>query len=172
MRAYSNKVLGKDISKNADIVFGAAPLITEEFKSGRLDACLNFWTYAARLAGSGSRQLLSMAEVINALDKASGCHSRRIRNLTWQYVERERLVLVRLPQFQRFQGPLIGLLVAAVHLQFFRHPRLFVLTPGFGPIGTIINQNFFALLNVPGRNELQDNRRNAVRDPVVDRDVV
>lgn len=68
LRAYSNKVLGKDIAKNADIVFGAAPLITEEFKSGRLDACLNFWTYAARLAGAGSRQLLSMAEVINALD--------------------------------------------------------------------------------------------------------
>lgn len=70
MRAYSNKVLGKDISKNADVIFGAAPLITEEFKSGRLDACLNFWTYAARLAGSGSRQLLSMAEVITALDFA------------------------------------------------------------------------------------------------------
>ena len=70
MRAYSNKVLGKDIAKNADVIFGAAPLITEEFKSGRLDACLNFWTYAARLAGSGSRQLLSMAEVITALDIA------------------------------------------------------------------------------------------------------
>ena len=70
LRAYSNKVLGKDIAKNAEVIFGAAPLITEEFKSGRLDACLNFWTYAARLAGSGSRQLLSMAEVINALDIA------------------------------------------------------------------------------------------------------
>lgn len=67
LRAYSTKVLGKDISKNADIVFGAAPLITEEFKAGRLDACLNFWTYAARLAGTGSRQLLSMADVIGAL---------------------------------------------------------------------------------------------------------
>ncbi|MEQ1653646.1 MAG: ABC transporter substrate-binding protein [Hyphomicrobium sp.] len=70
LRAYSTKVLGKDISKNADVVFGAAPLITEEFKSGRLDACLNFWTYAARLAGSGARQLLSMADVIKALDIA------------------------------------------------------------------------------------------------------
>jgi NitT/TauT family transport system substrate-binding protein len=68
LRAYSTKVLGKDIAKNADVVFGAAPLITEEFKSGRLDACLNFWTYAARLAGTGSRQLLSMADVIKALD--------------------------------------------------------------------------------------------------------
>ncbi|MEQ1672122.1 MAG: ABC transporter substrate-binding protein [Hyphomicrobium sp.] len=68
LRAYSMKVLGKDIGKNADVVFGAAPLITEEFKSGRLDGCLNFWTYAARLAGTGSRQLLSMADVIKALD--------------------------------------------------------------------------------------------------------
>lgn len=68
LRAYSTKVLGKDISKSADVVFGAAPLITEEFKSGRLDACLNFWTYAARLAGMGSRQLLSMSDVIKALD--------------------------------------------------------------------------------------------------------
>jgi NitT/TauT family transport system substrate-binding protein len=68
LRAYSTKVLGKDIAKNADVVFGAAPLITEEFKAGRLDACLNFWTYAARLAGTGSRQLLSMSDVIKALD--------------------------------------------------------------------------------------------------------
>jgi NitT/TauT family transport system substrate-binding protein len=68
LRAYSTKVLGKDIAKTAEVVFGAAPLITEEFKSGRLDACLNFWTFAARLAGTGSRQLLSMADVIKALD--------------------------------------------------------------------------------------------------------
>lgn len=67
LRAYSAKMLGKDIAKNTDVVFGAAPLITEEFKSGRLDACLNFWTYAARLSGSGARQLLSMTDVIKAL---------------------------------------------------------------------------------------------------------
>ena len=68
LRAYSRKVLGEDISKIAEPVFGAAPLVTEEFRSGRLDACLNFWTYAARLAGGGARQVLSMAEVITALD--------------------------------------------------------------------------------------------------------
>lgn len=68
LRAYSRKILGKDISKIAEPVFGAAPLVTEEFRSGRLDACLNFWTYAARLAGGGARQVLSMSEVITALD--------------------------------------------------------------------------------------------------------
>jgi NitT/TauT family transport system substrate-binding protein len=68
LRAYSRKILGEDISKIAEPVFGAAPLVTEEFRSGRLDACLNFWTYAARLAGGGARQVLSMSEVIAALD--------------------------------------------------------------------------------------------------------
>lgn len=67
LRAYSRQKLGKDIGKNVNVVFGAAPLIAEEFKSGRLDACLNFWTYAARLQGEGARQLVSMADVITAL---------------------------------------------------------------------------------------------------------
>jgi len=68
LRAYARKTLGKDIATMSETVFGAAPLITEEFKSGRLDACLNFWTFAARLQGGGARQILTMADVIKALD--------------------------------------------------------------------------------------------------------
>ncbi len=68
LRAYSRKVLGKDIATIAEPVFGAPPLVTEEFKNGRLDAVLNFWTYAARLQGTGSRQLLSMADVLKTLE--------------------------------------------------------------------------------------------------------
>jgi NitT/TauT family transport system substrate-binding protein len=68
LRAYSRKVLGQDIGKIAEPVFGAAPLITEEFRRGRVDACLNFWTYAARLEAGGARQILSMADIIRAMD--------------------------------------------------------------------------------------------------------
>ena len=67
LRAYGLKAFGKDIAKICDTIFGAAPLITEEFKSGRLDACLNFWTFAARLTGDGARQIISMADVVKAL---------------------------------------------------------------------------------------------------------
>jgi NitT/TauT family transport system substrate-binding protein len=70
LRAYARKTLGKDITEIAEPVFGAPPLITEEFKNGHLDACLNFWTFAARLAGGGARQLLSMSDVLKALDVA------------------------------------------------------------------------------------------------------
>jgi NitT/TauT family transport system substrate-binding protein len=67
LRAYSRETMGKDIAETAEPVFGAAPLITEELRSGRLDAVLNFWTYAARLSGSGFRKLIGMHEVLKAL---------------------------------------------------------------------------------------------------------
>ncbi len=68
LRAYSRKLLGKDIAKTSETIFGAAPLITEEFRSGRLDACLNFWTYAARLEGEGAREIIRMSDILKALD--------------------------------------------------------------------------------------------------------
>lgn len=68
LKAYAKKTLGKDLGQMCETVFGAAPLVTEEFKSGRLDACLNFWTFAAKLTGSGARQVVTMADVIEALD--------------------------------------------------------------------------------------------------------
>jgi len=67
LRAYSRQVIGKDIANVADPVFGAAPLVTAEFRGGRLDAVLNFWTYAARLHADGARDVLSMADVVQGL---------------------------------------------------------------------------------------------------------
>jgi NitT/TauT family transport system substrate-binding protein len=67
LRAYSRKTLGKDIANFAEPVFGAAPLVAEEFKNGRLDAVLDFWTYAARLKAEGARELLTMADVIKGM---------------------------------------------------------------------------------------------------------
>lgn len=70
LRAYSRKILGRDIADISIPVFGAPPLITEEMKNGRIAAVLNFWTYAARLAGQGFVELLSMADILRALDVA------------------------------------------------------------------------------------------------------
>ena len=67
LRAYSEKVLGKDIAKIAEPQFGAAPLLNEQLRDGKLDAVLNFWTFAARLKGNGFRPILSMSEVMQQL---------------------------------------------------------------------------------------------------------
>ncbi|MCB1514728.1 MAG: ABC transporter substrate-binding protein [Hyphomicrobiaceae bacterium] len=67
LRAYSRKVLGYDIAEAAEPVFGAAPLVAEELKNGRVDACLNFWTFAARLEGAGFRPLIGVDEMMEKL---------------------------------------------------------------------------------------------------------
>lgn len=65
--AYAKKSIGVDLATYVTPVFGAAPLLTEEIKNGRLDAVLNFWTFAARLSGAGYRQVLTMADVLKGL---------------------------------------------------------------------------------------------------------
>lgn len=67
LRAYSRTKLGKDIADLATPVFGAAPLLTEEMRNGRLDAVLNFWTFAARLQGDGFRTLLTVDDMMREL---------------------------------------------------------------------------------------------------------
>ena len=70
LRAYALRTIGKDISEFATPVFAAAPLLTEEIRNGRLDAVLNFWPFAARLAAQGYHCLIDMAEVLKAIDIA------------------------------------------------------------------------------------------------------
>lgn len=67
LRAYSRKELGTDIAQLALPSYGAAPLLTQETRSGRLDAVLNFWTYAARLQGDNYRAIIEMDDVLKAL---------------------------------------------------------------------------------------------------------
>ncbi len=67
LRAYSRKMLGRDVADFATPVFGAAPLIAEELKNGRIDACLNFWTFAARLEGAGFKPLIAVDDMFAKL---------------------------------------------------------------------------------------------------------
>lgn len=67
LRAYAKKTLGRDMASFAHPSFGAAPLLAEELRSGRIDANLNFWTHAARLTGSGFREILSVNDIMKNL---------------------------------------------------------------------------------------------------------
>lgn len=67
LRAYSKKELGTDLAEMVYPSYGAAPLLTEETRSGRLDAILNFWTYAARLHGDNYRTVVDMDTVLKGL---------------------------------------------------------------------------------------------------------
>jgi NitT/TauT family transport system substrate-binding protein len=49
-----------DLVEVAEVVYGAPPLLAEKFKSGELDAVINYWHYAARLEAEGHKRLLDV----------------------------------------------------------------------------------------------------------------
>jgi len=67
LRAYARKETGTDMADLAQPVFGSPPLLSEEFRTGRIDAVLNFWTYTARLVGEGHKRLIGMKEILAGL---------------------------------------------------------------------------------------------------------
>ncbi|MCC7250355.1 ABC transporter substrate-binding protein [Hyphomicrobium sp.] len=68
LRAYTRHTLGRDVASFARPSFGAPPLLTEEIRSGRIDAVLNFWPYAARLTGSGFREILTVNDIMRRME--------------------------------------------------------------------------------------------------------
>lgn len=67
LRAYAQQTIGRDMARYANASYGAAPLLNEELRSGRIEAVLNYWTYAARLTGSGFREVISVDQIMKAL---------------------------------------------------------------------------------------------------------
>ena len=66
LQAYGREKGGIDLAEDAEPVYGAPPLLTEKFKSGELDAVLNYWHFAARLEAEGGRRLIGGGEVQEA----------------------------------------------------------------------------------------------------------
>jgi NitT/TauT family transport system substrate-binding protein len=67
LQAYARKTEKFDIATKATVVYGAAPLVTEQMRGGKLDAALNFWTQTVRLKSLGFRDVISMRDVFAAL---------------------------------------------------------------------------------------------------------
>jgi ABC-type nitrate/sulfonate/bicarbonate transport systems, periplasmic components len=67
LRAFSRQETGQDIGTFAEPVFGAPPLLSEEFAKHRIDAVLTYWHYAARLQIAGARPLLTVGDIMKGL---------------------------------------------------------------------------------------------------------
>lgn len=66
VRAAAQKE-GVDLRKEAEITFGAPPLLFEKLQQGEQDATLNYWNFAARLEAKGYRRVLSAEDAARAL---------------------------------------------------------------------------------------------------------
>jgi NitT/TauT family transport system substrate-binding protein len=58
---------GVDLAEVTELVYGAPPLLAEKFKSGELDAVINYWHYAARLEAGGDKRLLDVTQAQEGL---------------------------------------------------------------------------------------------------------
>jgi NitT/TauT family transport system substrate-binding protein len=56
-----------DLARDAQVSFGAPPLLDQELLEGRLDAVLTFWNFAARLESRGLPAVLSMSDALRRL---------------------------------------------------------------------------------------------------------
>ena len=58
---------GLDLRRQASIVYGAPPLLSEKALQGEADATLTFWNFCAELEGKGFRRAIAIAQVMQAL---------------------------------------------------------------------------------------------------------
>ena len=56
-----------DLRKQANVVYGAPPLLTEKALQGEIDATLTFWNFCADLESKGFRRAVGMDSVMRAL---------------------------------------------------------------------------------------------------------
>jgi NitT/TauT family transport system substrate-binding protein len=61
---------GLDLKTQANVVYGAPPLLQQKALQGETDATLTFWNFCAELEASGMRRAVSMADVMKNLGAA------------------------------------------------------------------------------------------------------
>ncbi len=67
LRAWTRKNHGFDIADSTEAIFAAPPLLNEQLRTGRLDAVLTFWPFAARLEAGGATRLLDVGDLVRDL---------------------------------------------------------------------------------------------------------
>ncbi len=55
---------GIDLKRDANVVYGAPPLLAAKLKQGELDAMLNFWNFCTRLETQGYRRLIGVEDML------------------------------------------------------------------------------------------------------------
>lgn len=67
VRAAAQAAHGFDLASEAQISYGAPPLLNGKMQQGEFDAVLTYWNFAARLEAAGFRQMLSVADCAHEL---------------------------------------------------------------------------------------------------------
>ena len=85
---------GLDLKSQAQVVYGAPPLLQQKALQGETDATLTFWNFCAELEGVGMRRAVSMEDVVKSLG-ASGPVAMIGYVFNGKWAERNRSLLGR-----------------------------------------------------------------------------
>jgi NitT/TauT family transport system substrate-binding protein len=85
---------GLDLKTQANIVYGAPPLLQQKALQGETDATLTFWNFCAELEANGMRRAVPMADVMKSLG-ASGPVAMIGYVFNGKWAERNRPLLDR-----------------------------------------------------------------------------
>jgi NitT/TauT family transport system substrate-binding protein len=66
LQAYARRA-GVDLKRQASVVYGAPPLLSEKALQGENDATLTFWNFCAELESKGFKRAIEMEAVMKAL---------------------------------------------------------------------------------------------------------
>jgi NitT/TauT family transport system substrate-binding protein len=67
LRAYAKKISGLDLTRDAEPLFAAPPLLNEILKRADIPAAINFWQYNARLPEPDYFELVRVEDMLPAL---------------------------------------------------------------------------------------------------------
>lgn len=67
IQALAKKRYGIDLATEAELVFGAPPLLMKKGMSGELDAVVNFWHFLAKMEAKGMRRIVDVADASEEL---------------------------------------------------------------------------------------------------------
>lgn len=112
---------GVDLKTEADIAYGAPPLLSQKALQGETDATLTFWNFCAALEAKGMKRALPMAEVMQRLGAAGPVamvgyvfeggwaeHNRSVLDRFFAATGRARAILTNAPEEWARLGPRIG----------------------------------------------------------------
>ena len=67
LRAWAMQQHRIDLTKDAEPVFAAPPLLNEYLETGEIDALVTFWHFAALLKANGAREIATIADAVQTL---------------------------------------------------------------------------------------------------------
>lgn len=165
--AYLNS---QDQTLNAELKYGAPPLLNEMMLGGKIDGLINFWHYNAKLDAAGYHNILSTQAMLSGLginadvpllgwvfhkDFVASSHAQVLSFIAASNDAKKRLLTANSPDWIRLK-PLMKAKSEAEYLALINHYPTTILENGNGESKNSAQQLFNVVKGIEGQNLFKD----------------